>query len=65
MVQCRSGLGLTPKAFERLRVSGHVFWKKFESDKSVEASVLGLIDDTHPTAAEFFEDAVVRDGLAD
>jgi hypothetical protein len=26
---------------------------------------LGLIDDTHPALAEFPDDAVMRDGLAD
>jgi len=27
--------------------------------------VLGLVDDTHPPAAQLLDDAVVRDGLAD
>jgi hypothetical protein len=33
------------------------------TEYSVE-TVLGLVDHTHPTTTEFFEDAVVRDGLA-
>ena len=28
------------------------------------ARVFGLVDDAHPTSAELFDDAVVRDGLA-
>jgi hypothetical protein len=31
----------------------------------VELGVLGLVDDTHPTATQLFKDAIVRDGLAD
>jgi len=31
----------------------------------VELHVFGLVDDTHPSAAKFIDDAIVRDGLAD
>jgi hypothetical protein len=31
----------------------------------VELRVFGLVDHTHPAAAKFLDDAVVRDGLAD
>jgi hypothetical protein len=31
----------------------------------MEGYVLSFIDHTHPAAAELFDDAVVRDGLAD
>jgi hypothetical protein len=31
----------------------------------MEPYVLSLVDDTHATAAELLDDAVVRDGLAD
>jgi hypothetical protein len=30
----------------------------------MEGYVLSFIDDTHPTAAELFDDAIMRDGLA-
>jgi hypothetical protein len=36
----------------------------FTRDKSAKLGVLGLIDHTHPTAAQFLDDAVVRDGLS-
>jgi len=31
---------------------------------AAQAEVFGLINDTHPAAAEFFQNAIVRDGLA-
>jgi hypothetical protein len=31
----------------------------------MEGDVLRLIDNAHPTTAEFLDDAVVRDGLAE
>ena len=31
----------------------------------MEARVFGLVDDAHAAAAKFFDDAVVRDSLAD
>ena len=31
----------------------------------MELHVLGFVDHTHPSAAEFLDDAVVRDGLTD
>jgi len=31
----------------------------------VQLGVFGEIDDAHASATEFFDDAVVRDGLAD
>ena len=36
-----------------------------EGNSPVELSVLGLVDNPHPAPAEFGEDLVVRDGLAD
>ena len=35
-----------------------------ELQKAVCAGRPGLIDDTHPSAAELFDDVVMRDGLA-
>jgi len=39
--------------------------KKLQSDKTVKPGILRLVDDTHPSTAELFDNAVVRDGLAD
>jgi hypothetical protein len=30
----------------------------------MQLHVLGLVDDSHPPTADFFDDAIVRDGLA-
>ncbi len=39
--------------------------RNFRATKRSSSRVLGLVDDTHPAAAELLDDAVVRDGLAD
>jgi hypothetical protein len=50
---------------QRLWVFGNVLRKELHSNKAPEVRVLGLVDYTHPTATELFDDAVVRDGPAD
>ena len=62
---CGCRTRLPPTAFERLRVAGEFIRQKLQSDKASEFNVLGLIDDTHPATAQFLDDAVVRDDLAD
>jgi hypothetical protein len=44
---------------------GNVVGKEFQSDKATEGSVLGLVDNTHASAPEFLDDAVMRDILSD
>ena len=39
--------------------------KKFQGDEAAELGVFGFVDHTHAAATEQFEDAVMRDGLAD
>ena len=65
MVQCGGGLGFALKTAESLGVLGYFVGQKLESDEAAEFGVLGLVDHTHPAAAELLDDAVVRDGLAD
>jgi hypothetical protein len=48
-----------------LAIVNHIVGKEFESDKAVKVRIFGLIDHTHSAPAKFFEDAVVRDCLAD
>jgi hypothetical protein len=38
--------------------------QKFQRDMTPEVEVLGLVNNTHPAAADSFQNAVVRDGLA-
>jgi hypothetical protein len=39
--------------------------QEFQGDESVQAGILGFVDDTHPATAELLNHAIVRDGLAD
>jgi hypothetical protein len=63
MIQRRRGLGFAPETLKRLPILRQILRKKLEGHKAAEAGVLGLVDDAHASAAEFFEDAVMRDGL--
>ncbi len=65
MVEGRRGTRLPAKAFQHLRVFCNVFRQELQSDKATEFGVLGLIDHTHPAAAQLLDDAVVRNGLTD
>ena len=63
MVQGGCGLRFTPKSLQSLAVLGHILRKKLQGDESAQAGVFGFIDHAHATAAEFFDNAIVRDGL--
>src|SRR5207302_731233 len=65
MIESGSGARFTLKTLEGLGVGGDVLGKKFEGDEAAQLDVLGLIDNTHASAAEFLNDAVMGDGLAD
>jgi hypothetical protein len=43
----------------------HFGRQEFQSYRTMEPCVFGLVHNTHPTTTEFLDDAVVRDGLAD
>jgi len=65
MVQGRRPLRLALEASESLCVFGNIVRQELQSHKAVEFDVLCLVDNTHPAAAEFIDNAVVRDRLAD
>src|SRR5579862_9358038 len=65
VVQCRGGTSLAAKTFKCLQVLCELLGKKLECDKATERGVFGLVDDTHPPAAELLEDPVVGYGLPD
>src|SRR6202795_2060840 len=65
MIQCRCGLSFSLKTGQGLRVAGNFIGQELESDKTVKPCVLGLVNHAHPSAAEFLDDPVMRDGLAD
>ncbi len=64
MVQGRCGLSLSLETAECLGVPGGILGKELQRDEAIEFDVLGLVDDTHTTATEFFQDAVMREGPA-
>ncbi len=65
MIQRRGGLGFTLEAGQGLRIIGNVVREELQGDKAVQLYVLGFVDHAHAAAAEFLDDVVVRDGLAD
>ena len=66
MIQSGSGLRLAPEALERLTdLWATSSGRNFSATKRSQARVFGLVDDAHAAAAQLFDDAVVRDGLAD
>ena len=65
MIQRGGGACFTFEAFERLWVVGEIVGEKFEGDEAAEARVFGFVDHAHSATAEFFDDAVMRDCLAD
>ena len=50
---------------QSLGVPGNVIGQELQGHKAVQLDVLRLIDDAHSAAAEFLDDPVVRDVLAD
>ena len=65
MVQSGGGFGFTLEAGEGLRILGDIVGQEFQSDEAAEFEVFGFVDYAHAAAAEFFEDAIVRDGLSE
>ena len=63
MVQRRCGFRFAPESFQRLTIVGQLFGQELKSNEAVKPYVLGLIDHSHPAAAQLLDDAVVRDGL--
>ena len=59
MIQRRCGLRFALETDECLRVSGNLLGQKLQRNKAMQAGVFGLVNNAHPAAAEFFEDAVV------
>ena len=64
MIEGRGRASLAAEALQRLWITRHFIGKEFEGDETAEVGVFGLVDDSHASAAEFIDDAVVRDRLA-
>ncbi len=65
VIERGGGAGFAAEAFERGGIFGDVVGKKFQRDETAEREVFGFVDDSHAAAAEFFDDAVVGDCLAE
>lgn len=64
VIQSGCGLGFAPEAGEDLRVTGKFLGQKFERDQTVKPRIFGFVDHAHTAAAQPFQNAVVRHGLA-
>ena len=65
MIQGGGCLGFSAESFERLRIARYIVWQELQCDETVEAYVFGFVDNAHAPTAEFFGDAVMRDGFSD
>jgi len=43
----------------------YIFGQELQGDKAVQLHVFGFVDDTHSLTAQFLDDAVMRNGLAE
>src|SRR4029077_9490256 len=65
MIKGRGRLCLALEPGQCQGVLGDLIGQKLQGDKPAESDVLGLIDDTHPAAADLLNNAIVRNGLAE
>jgi hypothetical protein len=65
VVQRRRSAGLAAETFESLGIVGGAVGQELEGDKAAQLGVFSFVDHTHSAATEQFDDAVVRNGLAD
>ena len=65
VVERRSGASLALETFQGRGIRAEFGRKKLQRYVPAEGFVLGLVDNAHSTTAQFLDDAVVRDGLAD
>ena len=65
VIQRRSGTRFAAEAFQRLRVLSVAFGQELQGDEADKFGVFGLVYHTHPAAAQFLDDSIVRDALAD
>jgi len=64
MIQRRGSLRFPLKSRECPGIFRQFGREKLQRDEAMEARVLGFIDNTHAPAAEFLDDAVVRNGFS-
>src|SRR5436190_16207898 len=64
MIQGGSCPRFTLKSLQRLMIGRELIGQELESNVAAQTQVFGLVDHTHATAAQSFQDAVMRNGLA-
>ncbi len=64
MIQRGSSPGLALKSLEGVRIACEFFGQKLQGHVAAEARILSLVDHTHASAAELFDDFVMGDDLA-
>src|SRR5262249_1741089 len=60
MVQRRGSARLAAEAFQDRTVPADLFGNEFQGHQASQSRVLGLVDHSHPTRTESFQDAIVR-----
>jgi hypothetical protein len=63
MIESRGGFSFALKALKRLGIPPQIFWEKFQGDGAIQPRIFGFVNHAH-AAADFFQNAVVRNGLA-
>ena len=65
MVEGRGGRSLALKALDGSRAFGKFLGEKFDGNVPSEAGIFRFVDDSHAAAAEFAQNAIVRDGFVE
>ncbi|HEY6293443.1 MAG TPA: hypothetical protein VI455_17970 [Terriglobia bacterium] len=65
VIQGAGGPRLALEALQRHRVRGQAFGQELQGDEPAQLGVVGLVNHTHPAAAELLQEAVMRNSLAE
>ena len=65
VVERRGRLGLASEPLQGDLITEELLGQELERHAASQPRVLGLVDDTHPSAAELVDDPIVGDGLTD
>ena len=65
MIESGGSLGFPLKPIQCTAILGYVFRQEFQGDESAQRSIHGLIDNAHSPAADFFDDPIATQRLAD
>src|SRR5690242_19759369 len=65
MVQGGSRLSFPLEPTQGLRIAGNFIGQELQGYETVQPCILGFVDDTHSSATDFLDDAVVRNGTLD